>query len=319
MAATRKPKQRQAITFDNALEGYWLARSSNFSKGTISDYTVTFRRFSERYGATALVDITPADVQRWMADIVDEYNLSKKSLCNVWTALSSFWTWASGELDVPHVIRDHVQKPKYRAPVIEIYSELEIKSMLGACAQKAEWRTRRDRSVREASVFNLRDQAIIITLVDTGVRAAELCNFEIRDYIQSQGRLLVRKGKWNKDRVVFLGQSGRRILWRYLVTRPDAQPTDPLFATGTNRPIERNNLRSTLQDIGARAAVLKVTVHRFRHTFAVNFLRNGGNLLELQEMLGHENMNTLRIYARLAEVDLVAAQRRSSVADKWRL
>lgn len=319
MAATRKPKQRQAITFDNAIEGYWLARRSNFSKGTISEYTITFRRFSERFGATALVDITPADVQRWMADVGDQHSLSKKSLCNIWTALSSFWTWASVELEVPHVIRNHVQMPAYRSPVIEIYSELEIKAMIGACGQKAEWRTRRGRSVRLDSAFNLRDQAIIITLIDTGVRASELCNFEIRDYIQQQGRLLVRKGKWNKDRVVFLGQSGRRILWRYLVTRPDAQPGDPLFATSTNRPIERNNLRRLLKDIGDRAAVTRVTVHRFRHTFAVNFLRNGGNVLELQEMLGHENMDTVRIYARLAEVDLAAAQRRSSVADKWRL
>ncbi len=60
-------------------------------------------------------------------------------------------------------------------------------------------------------------------------------------------------------------------------------------------------------------------MHRFRHTFAVNFLRNGGNVLELQEMLGHERMDTVRIYAKLAEVDLQAAQQRSSVADNWRL
>jgi integrase/recombinase XerD len=319
MRTTRKPKPRQAITFDHAIEGYWLARRGNFSQGTISEYSVTFRRFAERFGATPLVDITPADVQRWMADTVAAHKLSKKSMCNIWTALSSFWTWASVELDVPHVIRNHVQMPEYRSPVIEIYSELEIKAMIGACGQKAEWRTRHGRSVRLDSPFGLRDQAIIITLVDTGVRASELCNFEIRDYIQQQGRLLVRQGKWGKDRVVFLGQSGRRILWRYLVSRADAHPSDPLFATGTNRPIERNNLRRMLKDIGDRSAVTKVTVHRFRHTFAVNFLRNGGNLLELQEMLGHEHMDTVRIYARLAEVDLAAAQRRSSVADKWRL
>ncbi len=139
------------------------------------------------------------------------------------------------------------------------------------------------------------------------------------DYVQAQGRLLVREGKWGKDRVVFLGQSGRRILWRYLVTRPDVKPGDPLFASNTGTALERNNLRKTLQRIGERAGVLDVTVHRFRHTFAVNFLRNGGNVLELQDMLGHERMDTVRIYAKLAEVDLQVAQQRSSVADNWRL
>jgi len=74
-----------------------------------------------------------------------------------------------------------------------------------------------------------------------------------------------------------------------------------------------------LQRIGRRAGVAGVTVHRFRHTFAINFLRNGGNVLALQELLGHEKLDTVRIYARLAEVDLRRAQQAASPADGWGL
>lgn len=151
------------------------------------------------------------------------------------------------------------------------------------------------------------------------MRASELCDFLIKDYTQQQGRLLVRDGKWGKDRVLFLGQAGRRALWRYLTSRHDTKANDYLFPTKTGRRLDRNNLRGTLQAIGDRAGVPNVTVHRFRHTFAINFLRNGGSVLELQEMLGHEKLDTVRIYAKLAETDLAAAQRRSSVADNWRL
>ena len=105
----------------------------------------------------------------------------------------------------------------------------------------------------------------------------------------------------------------------YLTTRPAAKQEDYLFPSKTNRRLDRNNLRETIQRIAERAGVSGVTIHRFRHTFAINFLRNGGSVLELQEMLGHEKMETVRIYAKLAEVDLAAAQRRSSVADNWRL
>jgi integrase/recombinase XerD len=308
-----------SITFAVAIEGYWLARRSNFSPHTVADYQLTFTRFAAYIGDTPLADITAADVQRFLEHVRAEHKLGKKTVNNIWIALSSFWTWAAVELHVPHIIRGHVRQPDYRPPVIETYTEVQIKAMLAACQETAAWRTRNGHQARTQRSESLRDQAIIVTLIDTGVRASELCNLEIRDYNQQTGRLLVRQGKGSKDRPVFLGQTGRRLIWRYLAERPTASPTDPLFPTNTNRPLERNNLRKTLQRIGERAGVTNVTIHRFRHTFAVTFLRNGGSLLELQEMLGHEKMETVRIYAKLAAADLQAAQRRASPADNWRL
>ncbi len=64
--------------------------------------------------------------------------------------------------------------------------------------------------------------------------------------------------------------------------------------------------------------MLHSTVHKFRHTFAITFLRNGGSVLELQRMLGHERLDTVRIYASLAEADLQEAQKRASPADNWK-
>ena len=74
-----------------------------------------------------------------------------------------------------------------------------------------------------------------------------------------------------------------------------------------------------IRDRGARANVAGAGAHRFRHTFAINFLRNGGNLLALQDILGHSTLTMVRRYARLAEVDIAAAQRGASPADRWRL
>lgn len=315
----RKNSPNRSLTFAAALEGYWLVRRSNFSPATVSEYNVTFNRFAAYIGAKPLVDITASDIQRFLDQTRDERKLADKTVCNMWVALSSFYTWAEVELKIEHAIRGHVQQPAYSTPVIQIYTEVEIKAMLGACGETKPWQTRRGKLTRSPRPEALRDQAIITTLIDTGVRASELCGFQLRDYIQAQGRLLVRHGKGDKQRVVFLGMAGRRTLWRYLVTRPDAQPDDPLFAAKSNRPLDRCNLGDTLKRIGVRAGVLGVTVHRFRHTFAVNFLRNGGNVLELQEMLGHEKIDTVAIYARLAEVDLQQAQRRASPADRWKL
>jgi site-specific recombinase XerD len=74
-----------------------------------------------------------------------------------------------------------------------------------------------------------------------------------------------------------------------------------------------------IQRTADRAGVRGATCHRFRHTFAITFLRNGGNLLELQKLLGHEKIDTLQIYVDLAHTDLASAQMRASPADGWNL
>lgn len=81
----------------------------------------------------------------------------------------------------------------------------------------------------------------------------------------------------------------------------------------------RDNLLNLVVRIAKRAGVRGANVHRFRHTFAIQFLRNGGSVLALQDALGHERMETVRIYAKLAEVDLQAMQRAASPADGWEL
>lgn len=73
----------------------------------------------------------------------------------------------------------------------------------------------------------------------------------------------------------------------------------PLFATRTDRPLNRTNLLHHLQRIGRNAGVESVHPHRFRHIFAIMYLRNGGNVFELQRILGHESLDTMRTYLAL--------------------
>lgn len=305
---------------DDALEGYWLERRRNLSDHTVADYTVTFRRLREFLGAGAHIEtITPDQVRAFLNHLQEKYALGDKTLANAWIALSALWTWAETELNIPHVLRGRVARPEYRRPAIVPYDKVEIAALLEACAAAAGWDTVNGKRAKAARPTANRDRAIIVTLLDTGVRAQELCDLQIGDYDSRRGQLHVRNGKWNKSRYVYLGDSARRALWRYLAARPDAGRQAPLFATRTDTHLDRNALGNMIERCAQRAGVAHANIHRFRHTFAINYLRNGGSVLELQAALGHEKMDTVRIYARLAEVDLQLAQRRASPADNWRL
>ncbi len=130
-------------------------------------------------------------------------------------------------------------------------------------------------------------------------------------------------GKGQKERLVYFGKRTSKALWKLLTPRlKDTQPEAPVFTVGPGddpRPLTRDVLCRLLARIGERAGVPDVYPHRFRHTFAITFLRNGGDLLTLQALLGHSDMAMVKRYARIAQTDCAKAHQKASPVDNWRL
>ena len=308
------------MNWKTAVEGYWLARRRDMSKHTVRDYQLTFRRFAEHIGDGEIdvKRIKKRDIDGFLNHLADDLGLSAKTITNHWIALSSFWTWAVDELGVTQIMHT-VRRPIVRTRIIEPYTQEEVGRMLDACTAMRAWDTRHRTHTVGQRPTAARDQAIILILLDTGLRAAELSALRVRDCDRKTGRLVVLHGKGEKQRHVYLGQSAQRALWRYLAGRPDARPDDPLLATTDGNVMSRLVIGRHIARLGKRAGVAGAGAHRFRHTFAINFLRNGGHLLALQDILGHSTLTMVRRYARLAEVDIAEAQRSASPADRWRL
>ena len=307
------------IDFATAIEGYWLARRRAFSRHTVLDYELTFKRFAAHIGSQPLGEISAVDINKFLNKTQKQYSLSNKTLSNIWTALSSFFKWSEEELSLPHPMRGAVRRPEWRRPEIVAYTKGEIMAMLAATDNAASYRTRTGKRITTPRPTALRDKTILVMLVDTGLRAAELCDLQHRDYEQDSGRIIVRHGKGNKKRTVYLGQTGQKYLWRYLTERTSVKASDPLFITRKGTQLTPGELLNMIVAAAKRAGVSHANCHRFRHTFAITFLRNGGNVLELQRLLGHEKMDTLRIYVELAQLDLANAQAAASPADNWGL
>ena len=91
------------------------------------------------------------------------------------------------------------------------------------------------------------------------------------------------------------------------------------YVNEINSPISTQDVLQLVKRLGENAGVINVYPHRFRHTFAIEFLRNGGNVFELQQLLGHSDLEMSRRYAQIAQIDLETSARKASPADRWRL
>lgn len=307
------------MRFSQALQGYWLDKRTSFSERTIEGYTYHFNNLVACLGDRELDAITPDDIRRFLDWMHAERGLSMRTVHDAWVALKSLWTWAEAELGTPHALRGKVTEPKYTKRAIEPFTEDDVRRMVKAAEFSRAWRTKTGKTVRTTQPTGARDKAILLTLLDCGLRASECCALTLADFDAERGRLRIRKGKGNKERFVFLGDRARKAIWRYLLKREGAQPGEPLFMSLERGHLTRDRLGKLVRSIAKRADVAHAHPHRFRHTFAIMFLRNGGNVFELQRLLGHETLATVQIYARLAESDLEKAGRKNSPADNWRL
>lgn len=302
------------------IEGFWLARQRDMSGHTYTDYNLTYTRLAQYLKNPDVGTVVPGDIHKFLSYLADDLKLGAKTRSNAWTALSALWTWAETELKYPHLIRSHVPRPRYHSERPTAFDESEIRLILSAVDKSQAWSSRRGKYVKARRPTALRDRAIILTLLDTGLRVSELVGLIIADYDERVGMLNIRKGKGRKPRTVYVGQATRQALWKYLRSRSDVHSSKaPIFASKDGAPLDRIAVLRMVARAGKRAGVDKVHPHRFRHTFAITFLRNGGTPLELQRLLGHEKLETVLIYVELAQTDLQDAQKRASPADRWKL
>lgn len=309
------------MRISQALDLFWLAKS-DLSQHTINDYSVTFARFVAYTDDPLITAVRHHDVQRFLQHLEADLHLGKKTRSNAWTALSSLFSWAEVEFDMKHPMRGRVQRPHAARPQIVPFTQDEVRALLAACDTFRSYDPYHLEHVtaNRPELLAIRDQCIVRILLDCGLRRAELVALDVADYNARTGQLIIRHGKGDKARTVVIGKRTRAALARYLAKRGQAKPADPLI--GAYRDHTRllpNAICQLLERLGQRAGVAGVHPHRFRHTFAIEFLRNGGTELALQAILGHERRDTIRIYAGLAEVDITREHAHASPVDNWRV
>jgi integrase/recombinase XerD len=110
--------------------------------------------------------------------------------------------------------------PKAPLPVVEPFTKDEIVALIKACDETRQWHTRSGRTTRSRHPTAHRDKAIVLMLLDTGLRASEFCSLLRKDVDLSDGSVVIQRGKGGAGRIVYLGRRTRLVLWRYLGQLP---------------------------------------------------------------------------------------------------
>lgn len=283
----------------DVVAAYTEAKTPVLSSYTLRDYSLTFRRLLEFLPEEMYIHEIPAKTLRAFLTTIPG---SKKTRKNAHIALGALWTFALKEgYATDHIIRRDVEIAKPEVRAIIPFSREEV-SKLAAAAKESE--------------NPLRNVAVIKVLLDTGLRASELCGLKLEDL---EGDYLRVFGKGSKERRVPITALAMSAIVDYLGLRKADKRNAPVFLSKTGVALNRDSLRLLINRLALAAGVNNAHPHKFRHTFALNYLLNGGDAYTLQMILGHSTMDMVKRYIYLTSKDLAAVHNRVSPLRIWGL
>ncbi|MCB0125273.1 MAG: tyrosine-type recombinase/integrase [Caldilineaceae bacterium] len=226
---------------------------------------------------------------KYLKQQVEDHFYSPKYAIDLYRHLRLFYNFAIDERLAtspdrnPFTHKDLGQAPD---PVPRYLSDHEVRTILDYCNNNS----------------TLKEQTIIITLLHTGIRAAELAALQVTDIVQVQGKwkLHIHEGKGLKDRVIPLTAQCLAMLQAWQANGWE-QANNFLF-THYGRPWRGgSHICRVVRELGHKVGLHNITPHRFRHTFAVALLNYGMRESALQKLMGHATLNMTLEYARILD------------------
>ncbi|PVV83505.1 integrase [Dehalogenimonas alkenigignens] len=253
---------------------------------------------------TAAPDLQPAHVKLFFYSLY-ERGLEPSTINVHYRALHTFCEWLRSENYINVNLMDRQKPPAVPRKVVKPFSVTDIRNMLALCSVN--------------TFVALRNRAIILLLLDTGLRLSELAGIQLTD-IDLQHETIRVMGKGAKERIVRMGREAQKALYKYLLQRRDDRLC--LWVTEERNLLNKGSIQTIIKrlcrDAGVRGP--RPGPHTFRHTFATRSLMNGAGEFEVQSLLGHSTLVMTRRYASsLNSEHAVEAHRKFSPVDNLKL
>jgi site-specific recombinase XerD len=238
----------------------------------------------------SVISISTEDLRTYLIEYQDKNKLSKVTIDNIRRILSSFFSWLEDEDYIVKSPVRRIHKVKAAKSVKDTFSDEDLERMRDECEEP-------------------RDLAMIDFLASTGMRVGEMVLLN-RDDINFNERECVVFGKGNKERFVYFDARAKLHMQEYLTSRTDDNPA--LFVT-LKAPYDRitiGGIEHRFRKIGKELNISKVHPHKFRRTLATIAIDKGMPIEQLQQLLGHQRIDTTLHYAMVKQSNVKASHRK---------
>ncbi|GIV65508.1 MAG: hypothetical protein KatS3mg046_768 [Bellilinea sp.] len=232
-------KSKVSLSLAKAIDGFLKFKTAEgLSQRTITSYEFTLGHWLKYIGDREVSDIQSSDLTGYMAWLRTEYKprrwngssepLSAKSIRNVWVTFRSFFGWLQVEFKFPNPAKE-ITAPKFQKHPVETFTKEDVEKLLKACVYSRESQTEERKKFVMRRPSSNRDQTIVLMLLDTGLRATELCSLIINDVDLKTGKVTIRHGVAGGAK----GVKDARCTWvrlhekRFEMILQDPKPYDP--------------------------------------------------------------------------------------------
>lgn len=274
----------------NAVDAFIAAkRIEGCSEKTLRYYQNTIEAVIAELGKTPQ-QVTTEDLRQYLTQYQIQRKSSKVTIDNIRRILASFYSWLEDEDYIVKSPVRRIHKVKTAKVIKDTYTDEALELMRDNCGSG-------------------RDLAIIDLLASSGMRVGEMVALN-RDDINFNERECVVFGKGNKERLVYFDARTKIHLQNYLDSRTDSNPA--LFVT-LRAPHERlqiGGVETMLRELGRKLALPKVHPHKFRRTLATSAIDKGMPIEQVQQLLGHQKIDTTMHYAMVKQQNVKLAHRK---------
>jgi site-specific recombinase XerD len=233
-------------------------------------------------------DVVREFILWYQARRIRDHQIKVSTVNNRVRALRAFFNWLfkKGYTET-HLLQD-VKPPRIPQVMVDTLSDEEIADIMA--------------SLDQSTMTGSRNIAILALLLDSGLRLSELVSLKTQD-VHIEDQYVKIMGKGSKERMVAFGSSAKNALLHYFVHfrgEPANARIENFFLTIDGYSMSHGGVVIMLRRVGIAASVPRLHAHLCRHTYATNFLVNGGNVLLLKQNLGHTTLAMMDRYVHLA-------------------
>jgi site-specific recombinase XerD len=267
-------------------------KAQNMSAGTLHFYMVklkSFSEFCESQVITRIDQLTPDIIRQYLFHL-EQTGHNPGGIHAFYRTLRTFLYWWEEEYE-PDNWKNPIRKvkaPRVPQEPLQPIEREDFDSLLACC---------------DKSWHGVRDRAILLTLLDSGVRAAELCNLNAKDLDLILGALEVRQGKGRKPRVTFIGAQARRAIRQWLKGRGIGAGA-ALFITREGERLTYWGLRQIVRRRAEQAGIEEPGLHDFRRAFCLAQLQAGVPETTIARLMGHTSTQLISRYAQQTAGDI---------------